>query len=122
MGYPLTRTPPSSTSGKVHLEVDSDWTGVVHNFRRVRQKRSWMSIVLSREVVDARTLRRVYVAVVQNVVIYGFEMWVMTPNIGRVLGRFHHRVAHKFTGRQPWRVRDSGWLYLPLVDAMSEAR
>ena len=54
---------------------------------------------MSREGVDARTLGRIFVAVVQEVVIYRSDMWLMTPRIGRVLGGFHHRVAHRMTGR-----------------------
>ena len=56
-------------------------------------------------------LGRVYVALVQGVMLYWSEKWVMTPHIGRVLRRFHHSVAHKLTGRQPWRGQDGGWVY-----------
>ena len=43
--------------------------------------------------MDARTLVRIYVVVVQEVVLYGWSMWLMTPRIGRVLVIFNHRVA-----------------------------
>ena len=33
----------------------------------------------------------------------------MTPCIGRVLVGFHHRVAHRLTGKQPWRGQDVGY-------------
>ena len=39
----------------------------------------------------------------------------------RVLGGFHHRVACRLTGRQPWKGRDGGWVYPPTEDAMAEA-
>ena len=39
----------------------------------------------------------------------------------RFLGRFHNRVAHRLTGRQPRRVRDGGWVYPLLEDSMEEA-
>ena len=45
----------------------------------------------------------------------------MTPHIGRVWGRFHHRVDRSLTGRQPWRGRDRVWVYPVLKDAMVEA-
>ena len=77
--------------------------------------------VLSREGADAWTLGRIYVAVVQVVMIYGSEKWVTTPHIGRVLGGFHHRVDHRLTGRQTQRGRDGGWVYTPMEDAMEEA-
>ena len=43
-------------------------------------------------------LGRIYLEVVQLVMLYGLEMWVMKPGIGRVLGKFHHRVACRLTG------------------------
>ena len=45
----------------------------------------------------------------------------MTPHIRRVLGGFHHRVALRLTGRQPWRGRDGVWVYPPLEDTTVEA-
>ena len=80
-----------------------------------------MYSVLRREGSDARTLGRIYVTVVQAVMIYGSETWVITPYIGRVLGGFHHRVACRLTGRQPWRGQGGGWVYLLLEDAIAEA-
>ena len=38
--------------------------------------------MLSKEGADAQTLKRIYGAVVQAVILYGPEMWVMTPLIG----------------------------------------
>ena len=39
----------------------------------------------------------------------------------RVLGGLHHRVDRRLTVKQPWRVRDGGWVYPPLKDEMAEA-
>ena len=55
--------------------------------------------MLSREVADAWTLGQIYLAVVQSVMLYRSETWFMTPQIGRVLGGIHHRVARRLTGR-----------------------
>ena len=60
---------------------------------------------------------KIYLVVVQLVMIYGSKTWVMTPHIGRVLGRFHHRVVLRLTGRQPRRGRDGVWVYSLLEDA-----
>ena len=62
--------------------------------------------VLGREVADAWTPGMFYNAVLQPVLLYGSEIWVMLPRIGRTLVGFHHRVVHILTGRQPWRVLD----------------
>ena len=77
--------------------------------------------MLIRELGDARTFVRIYVVVVQAVILCGSDMWVMTPRIGIVLGGFHHRVSHRLTGRQPRRGQDGGWLYPLLEEAIPEA-
>ena len=77
--------------------------------------------VLSREGADACTSGQIYLAVVQLIILYGSETWVMTPRIGRVLGKFYHRMAHRLTGRQPRQGRDRVWVYPLLEDVMSEA-
>ena len=59
-------------------------------------------------------------AVVQFLLLYGSETWVMKLHIGRVLGRFNHRVDLRLTGRQPRRGRDGVWVYPLLEDAMEE--
>ena len=65
-------------------------------------------------------LGRIYLEVVQLVMLYRLEMWVMKPGIGRVLGRFHHRVDLRITGRQHRRRRDGVWIYPPLEKVMAE--
>ena len=55
------------------------------------------------------------------VILYRSEKWVMKPHIGKVWGRFHHRVAHRLTGRKPRRRRDGVWVYPLLKAAMGEA-
>ena len=42
----------------------------------------------------------------------------MYPRIGRTLGIFHNRVAHRLMGRQPQRVMDEMCVYPPLAEAM----
>ena len=76
---------------------------------------------LSREVEDDRTSGHIYLAVVQSVLLYGSETWVLTPHMQRVLCRFQHKVSHRLTGQQPRKGRDGGWVYLPLEEAMAEA-
>ena len=39
----------------------------------------------------------------------------------RMLGRFHHRVAHRLMGQKPRKRWEGGWVYPPLEDAIAEA-
>ena len=103
------------------MALDDDWPEVVQNLQKEHQKWVRMSRVLIREGVYARTSGSIYVAVSQVIMLYRLETWVMTLLIGRVLGGFRHRVAHRLMGRQYRRGNDVGWVYPPLEDAMTEA-
>ena len=80
------------------LESGDKCTVLVQNLWKEQKKWAWLFRVLSREGADSWTLRRIYVAVVKAVLLFGLETWVMKPCIGRVLGRFHHIVARRLTG------------------------
>ena len=94
---------------------------VVRNLRLARHKWERLTRVLSREGADARTSGQIYLSVVQSIVLYGSETWVLIPRMQRVLGGFHHRVDRRLTGRQPQKGQDRGCVYPPLEDAMAGA-
>ena len=70
--------------------------GNVHN---VRKRKVWLSIILGREGVKPRVSGMFFKAVVQAVLIFRSEMWVMNPHMGGAIGLFQHRVAIWITGR-----------------------
>ena len=119
-GIPLSPVTSFLYFGRVILASDDDWLAVVHNLRWAQQKWARLSRVLSREVAGARTLGIIYVAVVQVVLLYGLDMWVLTPRIGRLLGGFHQRVYLSLVGRQHWRWKEGGWVYLLMSESMAE--
>ena len=119
-GIPLALVTSFNYLGIILSAADGNWPDVVINLRRARQKWTRMTRVLSREGTDAWTLGQIYLAVVQSVMMYGSETWVMTPHIGIILGGFQDRVALRLTGRQPWRGRDGVWVYPPLEDTTVE--
>ena len=73
------------------------------------------------EGADTRTLGYIYVAIVQTILLFGLETWVVNPRIKRVLGGFHHRVAHRILGKMPWQWTGEACNYHILGDAMREA-
>ena len=89
----------------------------------VRQTINWarMTRALSRDGAYAWTSVHIYMQVVQLVILYGLETWVLIPRMKRVLGGFHHRVACKLMGRQPRIGQDGVWVYPPLEDMMVDA-
>ena len=107
--------------GRVLETEDDDWPSVVRNLRRSRQKWEWLTHILIREGADAQTSGQIYLAVVQSVLLYGSETWVLTLRMKRVLDRFHHMVSRRLTGWQPWKGWYGGWFYPPLEYAMAES-
>ena len=59
-------------------------------------------------------------AVVQQVLLFGAETWVVTPIMERALSAYIHGAARSLTGRQLRRGRDGKWFYPSLEGAMKE--
>ena len=57
--------------------------------------------------------RNFYIAVTQQVLLFGAESWVMTVRMEAALDAFQGRVARRLTGRLPRRGRDGKWQYPP---------
>ena len=119
-GVPLYQVNYFKYLGQVLAEEDDAWPAVVRNLRRARQNWVRMTRILIREVSDAQAPGQIYLAVVQSIIMYGSETWVLTPRMKIVLGGFHHRVARRLMGRQPRKVRGVGWVYPSLDDTMGE--
>ena len=58
-----------------------------------------------------------YIAMTQQVLLFGAETWVLTRNMAAALDAFQGRVARRLTGRMPRHGRDGKWVYLPLAGA-----
>ena len=119
--YPLAPVTSFKYLGLFLSEADDDCTEVVSNFWIARHKWAQLTRVLTREGMDAQTSGLIYLSVVQLVMLYRSETWVMTPCIERVLDGFHHRVTCRMTGRQPQRGRDGLWVYTPMEASVEDA-
>ena len=57
-------------------------------------------------------------AVVQAVLLFGSEMWVMNPRLEKSLEDFHHRSVQRMTVMVPRRQRDGTWVDPPIGAAL----
>ena len=62
-----------------------------------------------------------YMSMLQEVLLFGFDMWVMSPRIGRRMGEFNHLLIHRLMVWQPICLVYGIWVYPPLEVAMEEA-
>ena len=57
---------------------------------------------------------RFYVAVVQAVLIFGSDTWVLTPHFEKSLEGFHHRAVQRMSGMGPKCQQYGTWVYTPI--------
>ena len=107
--------------GRVMTAVDDNWPSVAGNL--VKSQKSWgrLSWILSREGANNRVSGNFFKAVVQAVLLFGAETWVLTLSIERALDNFLHGDACGITGRKPQRGGSGQWTYPYLKEAMREA-
>ena len=99
--------------GRTLLSSRDDWPAVERNLRRAQVKWGRLAKILGREGADRRTAGRFYVAVVQVVLLFGSETWVLTPWLEKFLEGFCHRAARRMAGMGPKCQRDGIWVYPP---------
>ena len=61
-----------------------------------------------------RTADRLYVAAVQAVISFGFEMWVATPRLEKSLAGLHQRTVWQMAGMSLELQLDGAWVYSPI--------
>ena len=81
-----------------------DCLAVVGNLSESRKSWIRMTRIPSQEGEDPKFSGLFFKAVVQLVLLFRAEMWVLTPRMERYLSRFQHKVAWQLTWIQPrWR-------------------
>ena len=83
--------------GRVILAANDDWSAVIRNLTKARTVWRRMLRIMSREGASPRVSGFFFKAVVQSVLLFGAETWVVTPHMGRVLGGFQDQVARWLT-------------------------
>ena len=103
--------------GQTLSSTDDDWPAMERNLRRAQVKWGHLAKILEREGVDKRMSGRFYVEVVQAVLLFGSNTWVLTPWLKKFLEGFYHWVAQCMAGMSPKRQPDRTWVY-PSIGAV----
>ena len=74
---------------------------VAGNLEKARKSWGRLRGILSREGATKRVSGSFFKGVVQQVLLFGAETWVVTPMMERGLSTFIHVAARRLTGRQP---------------------
>ena len=105
-GQQIQSVPRFTYLGRVLTEGDDDWPAVAGNLVKARKSWGGLQGILRRESAIKRVSGNFSKAVVQQVLLFEAETWVVSPMMERALSAFLHGVAIRLTGRQPRRGRD----------------
>ena len=100
-GRPLEMVTSFKYLGRVISATDDNWPAVVRNLDPAKKVWSRMSRILSREGVTPWVYGFFFKAVIQAVLLFGAETWVVTPCMGKALGGFQTQVARQLSGKLP---------------------
>jgi hypothetical protein len=79
--------------GRTITSQDNDQQAARENLQKARQRWTMIARVLARENATPRISAMFYKATIETVLLYGFETWVVTDEILKLLTSFHHSVA-----------------------------
>jgi hypothetical protein len=79
--------------GRILDNRDNDLPAVEQNLRKARQKWGWISRILSKELAKPRVMASFYKAIIQSVLLYGAESWVISQQTLSKLRSFHQCCA-----------------------------
>ena len=108
-GRPVKTVTSFKYLGRVLTAAYDNLPTLMGNLRKVRN--SWVRLtrIMGREGASPRVSGMFFKAVVHAVLLFGSDMWVLNPPMGRALGRFQHGVARRIKGKHPKIQEEGGW-------------
>ena len=89
------------------------------DLRRAMGKWRLLAKIFGMKGADRRMTGGVYVAVVQEVILFGSKAWVTTPQLEKSLEGFHHWEVWRMAGMGPKIQWDGTWVYTPIEAALT---
>jgi hypothetical protein len=108
--------------GRPMSSADGDSAAVFRNISLARKKWGMCMRILARDDATPRISGMFYKAIVQTVLLFSSETWVVTPTLLQQLESFHHAVARRISGkRATLDVRTGVWKWPPIEEALALA-
>jgi hypothetical protein len=102
--------------------TDNDAAAVFRNISLARKKWAMCRRILARDAATPQISGMFYKAIVQTVLLFSSETWVVTPTLLQQLESFHHAAVRQIAGkRATLDVRTGVWKWPPLEGAMALA-
>ena len=90
-------------------QADNDWPALLLNIRRKRQVWGLLGKLLRRDGADPIILEKFYRVVVQAVILFGSETWVLTAALIKNLEGVHVGFLQEVTDKMALRIWDNKW-------------
>ncbi len=108
-GYQIKNVREFKYLGRILDNHDNDLPAVEQNLRKARQKWGRIGRILSKESAKPRVMASFYKAIIQSVLLYGAESWVISKRTLSKLWSFHRRCARYITGMHIRENSDGSW-------------
>ena len=86
--------------------MDDDWPAVRRNIMRVRLVWGGLGTLLQQEGEEPRVSEMFYRILVQTILLYGSETWVLSAEIYRTVEGIHTRFLQHIAGKRAQRLGD----------------
>jgi hypothetical protein len=111
--------------GRIVSEDDDDTTPAIEaNLKNAKAKWAMFKKLLRREHASRRVMGHFYKAIVQSILLYGAETWVIKPENMKKLRTFHWKAARYITHRHSIRPLNDGTdekIYPPSESVLEDA-
>ena len=109
--------------GRIVSEDDDDTPAIEANIKKAKAKWAMYKKLLTREHASRRVMGHFYKAIVQSILSYGAETWVITPKHMQKLRTFHRSCARYITRRfiRPANDGTDEWIYPSSESVLDEA-
>ena len=110
-GQPLERVRSFRYLGRILSDNDDDSPCIQENLRRARQRWNCIAKILKAEGANAKCMSKFYMTIVQAVLLYGADTWVIKKQDMDRLRSFHKRALRYMTGEHIRQKGDNTWEY-----------
>ena len=92
------------------------------NIRKAKARWGQVARILSREGATSGTMAYFYKAVVQAVLLYGSESWVLTQKMWKAVESFHSSCARYIVGEHIRQRPDGEWILPPTARILEKCK
>ena len=109
--------------GRYMNAKNDDWSAITRNIEKSQKRWASVKRVLCRDKSSTRTMGYFYKAIIQSILLYGSESWVLTDSMLMKLEAFHKKIARNITNChiRPDPQNEGEWIYPDTESVLKKA-